>query len=135
MTAPGSAPGSTPAAARPTGVTILAILAGVEGILAAVTGIAYFVIGTVIFGAAGSLLGLALIAVAALFIAFCYGALTGQPWTWPLGVVAAAAGIIVNLLYIVGGGTPLGPIITIVICAAILYYLNLPAIKAHFGRA
>jgi hypothetical protein len=123
--------GST--AARPTGITILAILSGVGGVLMAIAGIGLFVLGAVAFGGLGALLGLAFLAVAALYIAFCVGALQLKPWAWPLGVVGAAASAILSLLQLIGGD--LSQIIAIAIAAAILYYLNQPAIKALFGRA
>jgi hypothetical protein len=123
--------GST--AARPTGITILAILSGVGGVLMAIAGIGLFVLGAVAFGGLGALLGLAFLAVAALYIAFCVGALQLKPWAWPLGVVGAVASAILSLLQLIGGD--LSQILGIAIAGAILYYLNQPAIKALFGRA
>ena len=123
--------GST--SARPTGITILAILAGVGGVVMAIGGIGIFVLGTVAFGGLGALLGLAFLAVAALYIAFCVGALQLKPWAWPLGVVGAAASAILSALQLLGGD--LSQIIGIAIAGAILYYLNQPSIKALFGKA
>jgi hypothetical protein len=119
--------------ARPTGITILAVLAGVGGVLTALAGIALFVLGAVAFGGLGALLGLAFLAVAALYIAFCVGALQMKPWAWPLGVVGAAASIILSVLQLIGGDV--SQIISIAIGAAIIYYLMRPEIKAAFGRA
>lgn len=127
---PAPAPAST--AARPTGITILAVLAGVGGILTALAGIALFALGAVAFGGLGALLGLAFIAVAALYIAFCVGALQLKPWAWPLGVVGAVASIILGALQLIGGD--FSQIIGIAIAGGILYYLNQPGIKAVFGR-
>jgi len=119
--------------ARPTGITILAVLAGIGGVLTALAGIALFVLGAVAFGGLGALLGLAFLAVAALYIAFCVGALQMKPWAWPLGVVGAAASIILSVLQLIGGDV--SQIISILIGAGILYYLMRPEIKAAFGRA
>jgi hypothetical protein len=123
--------GST--AARPTGITILAILAGVGGILMAFGGISLFVLGAVAFGGLGALLGLAFLAVAALYLAFCVGALQMKPWAWPLGVVGAGASAILAALQLLGGD--LSQIISIAISGGILYYLMQPSIKAAFGKA
>ena len=128
---PPSAPAST--TARPTGITILAVLAGVGGILLALAGISLFVLGAVAFGGLGALLGLAFIAVAALYIAFCVGALQLKPWAWPLGVVGSVASIVLSVLQLLGGD--ISQIIGIAIAGAILYYLWQPGIKAVFGRA
>jgi hypothetical protein len=80
------ASGAPAAAARPTGITILAILAGIGGVLGLLGGFALFLGGTVLFGAAGALFGLAALALAALSLAFSWGAWTLQAWAWPLGV-------------------------------------------------
>ena len=130
--APAPAPASS-TAQRPTGITILAVLAGVGGILMAIAGIGLFALGAVAFGGLGALLGLAFIAIAALYIAFCVGALQLKPWAWPLGVVGAAASIIVSALQLLGGD--ITQIISIAIAGGILYYLWQPGIKAVFGRA
>ncbi len=130
---PSSAPAGASTAARPTGITILAILAGVGGVLMAIAGIGLFVLGAVAFGGLGALLGIAFIAVAALYIAFCVGALQMKPWAWPLGVVGAVASIILSVLQLLGGDI-VSQIIGIAIAGAILYYLNQPGIKAAFGQ-
>jgi hypothetical protein len=121
------------ASTRPTGITILAVLAGIGGVVMAVGAIGLFVLGTVAFGGLGGLLGLAFAAVAALYIAFCVGALQLKPWAWPLGVVGAAASAILSALQLLGGD--LTQVIGIAIAGAILYYLNQPSIKSLFGRA
>lgn len=123
---------TAPTAARPTGITILAVLAGVGGILMALAGIALFVLGAVAFGGLGALLGLAFLAVAALYLAFCVGALQMKPWAWPLGVVGAAASIILSALQLLGGDVT--QIVSIVIAGVIIYYLMRPEIKAAFGQ-
>ena len=128
---PASAPAST--TQRPTGITILAVLAGVGGILLALAGISLFVLGAVAFGGLGALLGLAFIAVAALYIAFCVGALQLKPWAWPLGVAGSVASIVLSALQLLGGD--ITQIISIAIAGGILYYLWQPGIKAVFGRA
>jgi hypothetical protein len=119
--------------ARPTGITILAVLAGVGGVLTDLAGIALFVLGAVAFGGLGALLGLAFLAVAALYIAFCVGALQMKPWAWPLGVVGAAFSIVLSVLQLIGGDV--SQIISIAIAGAIIYYLMRPEIKSAFGRA
>ena len=135
--APSTWTASAPSAAgaRPTGITILAILAAIGGVFALFGGLIIFVGGTVIFGGLGAILGLAFLAYAGLIIAFAYGAWTLQPWAWPLGVAGAAFGIILAVLNIIGGSSIVSQIISIVIDGGILYYLNQPGIKAVFGRA
>ena len=75
------------------------------------------------------------LALAALSLAFAWGAWTLQPWAWPLGVVLAAGSIIYALVLILGGASIVSEAITIVLYGAVLYYLNQPGIKSLFGRA
>ena len=121
--------------ARPTGITILAVLAAIAGVFALFAGLVIFIGGTVIFGGLGAILGLAFLAYAGLIIAFAWGAWTLQPWAWPLGVAGAGFGIVLAVLNILGGSSIVSQIISIAIDGGILYYLNQPGIKAVFGRA
>lgn len=123
---------TTAAGARPTGITILAVLAAIEAVFGLLGGFGLLFVGTLGLGGA-TLLGIALLALAGLGIAFAYGAWTLQPWAWPLGVAFAGFGVITNLLGILNN--PLGSIVGIAIAGAILYYLNQPGIKSLFGRA
>ena len=131
---PPSPAGGTAAAARPTGITILAILAAIGGILGLFGGFIVLLAGTVIFGGAGALLGIAALAYAGLLIAAAYGFWTLQPWAWPLGVAVAVFGIVISVLYILGGQSIVSQALSIVIDGAILYYLNQPTIRSLFGR-
>jgi hypothetical protein len=135
--APAPAPAASPAptAARPTGITILAVLAAIGGALGLLAGFVLLFAGAVLFGGLGALLGIAVLAYAALFIAFAYGAWTLRPWAWPLGVAVTIYGIIIQAIAIVGGGDIVSNGLGIGLDVAILYYLNQPHIKAVFGRA
>ena len=133
-TPPASA-GSTPGA-RPTGITILAVLAGIGGVFGLLGGFTVLFVGGATSSAAVAVLGLCALAYAALLIAFAYGAWTLKPWAWALGVAVAIFGIVVAILQVVLGGSSIfSQLISIVIDGAILYYLNQPTIKALFGRA
>jgi hypothetical protein len=129
-------PATTSATAtRPTGITILAVLAGIGGVLGLFGGFVLLFAGTVVFGGLGAILGLAALAYAGLLIAFAYGAWTLKPWAWPLGVAGAIFGIVISVLYIIGGQSIGSQALGIVVDGAILYYLNQPGIKVLFGRA
>jgi hypothetical protein len=127
---------SAPAQVRPTGITILSVLAGINGVFGLLGGFVVLGLGSTIFGGAGALLGLAILAYAGLSLALAWAFWTLKPWGWPLGVVVAAAGIILALVQFVGAGTNIiSMLISIGIDGAILYYLNQPGIKSLFGRA
>jgi hypothetical protein len=122
--------------ARPTGITILAVLAGLSAIGELFGGFLLFGVAASLFGLSGAILGLAALALAGLYVALAWGFWTMAPWAWPLGVVLAAASIIYALVIaIFGNGGIGGAIIPVAIGAAILYYLNQPTIKSLFGRA
>ena len=122
--------------ARPTGITILAVLAGLNAIGGLFGGFVLFGVGSALFGLSGAIFGLAYLALAGLSLALAWGFWTMAPWAWPLGVVLAAASIIYALVMaIFGGGGLIGAIVPVAVSAAILYYLNQPEIKSLFGRS
>jgi len=135
MSASPARPTGTPTT-RPTGITILAILAGLSAIAGLFGGFVVFGVGSYLFGISGALFGLAWLALAGLSLALAWGLWTMAPWAWPLGVVLAAANIIYALVTgIFGTNGILSAVAPVVINGAILYYLNQPTIKSLFGRA
>ena len=133
----------TPAAARPMGITILAVLAGIGGVLFVLGGLALVGLGGFmaastgtagLFGL-GAIAGVIVLALGVAYLGFAYGAWTLKPWAWPLGVALAAISLVLSVLNIVGGGSITGEILNIAIAAIILYYLFQSNIKALFGRA
>jgi hypothetical protein len=144
-TPPPPPPGPTPAptTARPMGITILAVLSAIGGVLTILGGIALIGLGGVAGASSGSaalfgmgaIFGLLLLASGIASLAFAYGAWTLQPWAWTLGVALQIISLALSLLTIVGGGDIAGQIISIAIAGIILYYLMQPNIKAAFGRA
>lgn len=128
--------------ARPTGVTILAVIAAIGGVVGLLAGAALMGFGGLAVGAGGGFLagfmtifGLVVLAQAVLLLAFAYGAWTLQPWGWTLGIVGVVIGLIINALYILNGSEIGSQIVSIAISAVILYYLFTPAVKQAFGRA
>ena len=138
--APTSAP---PTTARPMGITILAILSAIGGVLGILGGVALFSIGglagastgsAALFGL-GAIFGLILLVTGVANLVFAYGAWKMLPWAWTLGVALQVISLAVAALSIISGGDISSQIIGIVISAIILYYLFQPGIKAAFGRA
>jgi uncharacterized membrane protein (DUF2068 family) len=129
--------------ARPTGVTILAVLAAIGGVLGLLAGVALLGMGgaataagaTGLLASYGAIFGILAIAQGALALAFAYGAWTLQPWGWMLGVVAFGLSLALSVLNVVGGGNIGSQAVSILIGIAILYYLFTPAVKQAFGRA
>lgn len=128
--------------ARPTGVTILAVLAAIGGVLGLLGGIALLGLGGLaaaggsgLLASYGAIFGILAIVQGALALAFAYGAWTLQPWAWMLGIVAFGISLGLSVLNVVGGGNIGSQAISIVIGIAIIYYLFTPAVKQAFGRA
>jgi hypothetical protein len=126
---------------RPTGVTILAVLAAIGGVLGILGGVALLglgslaVAGTGLLGGSVAIFGLIAIVQSVLALAFAYGAWTLKPWAWTLGIVAEGIGIALAVLFIINGSSITSQAISIIIAGAIIYYLMTPTVKAAFGRA
>jgi hypothetical protein len=128
---------------RPTGVTVLAVLAAIGGVLGIIGGIALAGIGSLAFGLVGSadlgslafVVGGAQLVVGALYLAFAIGAWGGRPWAWATGIVVALANIVLPIIWVIIGASTIPSVaVSIVIAAVILYYLNQPNVKRFFGR-
>jgi hypothetical protein len=126
---------------RPTGITILAALAAIGGVLDLLGGLLLFGLGGVVATAAGAgigalavVSGLALIVVGVLYLGLSYGFWMLKPWAWIVGAALAIVSIVVSVVGFIGGGSITSLIISIIIPAIILYYLTRPEIQAIFGR-
>jgi hypothetical protein len=128
---------------RPTGVTILAILAVIGGFLGLCGSLTLFGVGglgvmagEVSSGAMAGIFGAIGLVSALLYLAFGFGAWTLRPWAWMLGIIGAGISIASNLLSLISGNASIvGAVISLIIPGVILWYLFRPDIKAAFGRA
>lgn len=116
------------------GVTILAALNILSGIVLILVGLGIAALGTVIiflapigifFGGALVILGIASFAVAA-------GLLQGKRWAWTATLILSIISIIVEIGSLAAGNA--GSIISIIISAGIIYYLYRPYVMAYFGK-
>src|SRR6266705_2522161 len=140
--------------ARPTGVTILAIisiLVGVGflafgGLLLAAAAIvstldlsatypqlASYNLTSATIGAILGIFGAVILILGLLDLVLGIGFLGGKGWAWTLGMIVAVLNIVVDIpsIYLFGAGSAFGLIIAIII----LYYLTRPRVKAFFGKA
>jgi len=140
---------------RPTGVTIIAILNIIGGILMLAGGLVLVAAGAFIpslppstlegsgmdlSGVPLSFLGGGAIAIGGVIIALgiisfivAYGLMKGLGWAWTLTVVLSIISIVLNAISIATGN--FGGIVSIIISGIILYYLYRPHVKAYFGKA
>jgi drug/metabolite transporter (DMT)-like permease len=129
---------------RPRGVTIIAILIVIAGVLTLFVGIGLLAIGPFIgiglafavFGAISSAIGIA-------YLVMAYGLLKGKGWAWTISIIVLIIGIVMGIISlpraIAGvfsntGSSLSGDIISIGISAFIVYYLYRPHVKAYFGK-
>jgi hypothetical protein len=145
---------------RPLGVTIIAILNIIGGIIMLVGGIGAVTGGAMLpmmypgglsganvpgaevnnlSGVSTSLLGGGLVALGAVLIALgifsfvvAWGLLKGRGWAWTATVVLAVINIVINAISLAGGN--FAGIVNIIISGVILYYMYRPHVKAFFGK-
>jgi len=120
---------------RPTGVTILAVLAFIVGIFGALGGFLVVAAGTAaaaygygIEGGLAAVLGALVLIIGLLWLAVGWGLWNIKKWGYQVAMILAIIGIILALPDIVGAG-----IVTIIINGIIVYYLIQPEIKDVFG--
>ena len=147
---------------RPTGVTIIAILNIIGGIIMLLIGLGVAIAGAIIpfvpqselqqqqqqnlttddidlsqvppsFLGGGILaIGGIVIAIGILSFVVAYGLLKGRRWAWTLTVILSIISIVLAAISIAAGSVP--SIISIIISGIILYYLYRPHVKAYFGK-
>lgn len=140
---------------RPTGVTILAILAIIAGIFGLCTGglgvlggaIAgsgalatspYSTTGTTQLAADAGILtaiSIGVLVLSVLYIIFGIGAFRLSPWAWTLGVAIGIIGIVFDVVNAVLTQSYVSPVVGVIIGGLILYYLFRPNVRQAFQRA
>jgi len=131
---------------RPFGVTILAILEVIGGILSLAAG-AFMLFAAAAFGmmipgempggisgfvglmmGLFSVIGIVVITIGLISFIIAYGLWNGRGWAWTLCLIFSIIGIIIGILSLPTG------IISLIINILILYYLTRPHVKAFFGK-
>ena len=120
---------------RPTGVTILAILEIVSGIIAIAFGVFFgALIGSIGIDMMGNEDGAILGAISGITIVLgaisffmAWGLLKGKSWAWTITLILTIISLIFDL--------PSMNVIGIIIDIVILYYLFRPHVKAYFGKS
>ena len=131
-----------PTAARPTGITILAVLSAIGGVFLILFGIGAVAGGGVLGAAATglplagllSVIGLIALVVGVADLVLAYGFWNLRPWGWQLGAALQVVSVIVAILEYLSFGGITNVIISIVVSGVILYYLNTPTVRQAFGR-
>ena len=107
---------------RPLGVTIVAILTAIGGLIFLGSGLVLLIVG----------IGVILLALGIAYLVMAYGLWNGRGWAWTITLILSAIGIVVAIASIVAGNV--SAIISIIIHAVVIYYLYRPNVKAFFGK-
>ncbi len=126
---------------RPSGVTVLAVLAGVAAAFALLGALGAFAGGAVLgLAGVGPIAGLAVI-IGAFFLIYsavavvvAFGLLRGRRWAWMTALVIAGFGLLSAVLSFSGGDVVSG-LLMAAVHGTILGYLFKPEIKTWFGIA
>jgi len=145
---------------RPTGVTILAVLAILGAIGLLFSGTALIGLGILLGTLAASVditnainnagypglsslgvgtitaliiaLGAVFLILGILYLAVGIGFFGGKRWAWTLGIIVSVIGIVLAIVQLVFGNY--GSILSLIISLLIVYYLMRPHVKAFFGK-
>jgi uncharacterized membrane protein (DUF2068 family) len=108
---------------RPLGVTIIAILLIIAGVISLVGGLILLIV----------LVGFIFLALGIAYLVMAYGLWKGKGWAWSISLILAGIGVIMGIVYIIQDNLA-GGIVSIIINGVIIYYLFRPNVKAFFGR-
>lgn len=116
---------------RPVGVTILAVLEIISGIVGIVGGIFFATIAGLLdvdfLGAIGGIVAGILVAIGIASFVMAWGLLEGKPWAWTFTLILT----IISVVFELAGANIVG----LIIDAIVLYYLFRPHVKAFFGKS
>jgi hypothetical protein len=141
---PAAAPLPAAATGRPTGVTVIALLALISGFLGlcgtslvfflSLAGIVIPTGVTQILGGIGLILALFLSIGPVLQIVFAYGAWNLRPWAWWLGILSTGITVLTMVIGIFGsGGAAVHTALTHGLLSIIIFvYLLFPNVRAAF---
>ena len=117
---------------RPIGITIIAILMIISGILFIIGGIGLTALSVLSLAFLAGGIGTIILGIASLVVA--WGLLKGAGWAWIITLIITIISIIVNIVSLFASGNT-AQIIGIIINGIIIYYLYRPNVKAYFGRS
>jgi hypothetical protein len=126
---------------RPTGVTILAILAFVGGILSILGALTLLGLGGILagagFGGLAVFFGIYALVWGALALWIGWGFWQLRPSAWRWGIILMVIGAVIAIIQVPLGysGGIVSAAISVAIDLAVVYYLTTPAVRAAFGQS
>lgn len=138
-------------ALRPAGVTIIAILNIISGIVMLLGGLGLAVASSILptmttldpnasgqmalaglLGAGGAAIGGVMIILGIISFIVAWGLLKGKGWAWTVTIILSLVSIVMGVISLVAGN--FGSIVNIIIGGIVIYYLYRPHVKAYFGK-
>ena len=150
---PSAAAAMAGSGARPTGATVIGIIAGIEGVLVLLAALFVLTVGGGVLssldsfgtdvpnGAGGVLAGIGLFIIiilaiiGILYVLISYGMFRGRGWAWMLTAVVYIIALVFGVLGLTGGVSASNLIIGIALPIVVLYLLWQPDVKRWLGRA
>ena len=121
---------------RPTGITILALIAAIGGsIIILLSGVIPLPGLEVAAGGEALLIGIGLLAGGALCVVFGIGAWLTQRWAWGMGIVGSAVLLVASLASLLRGVFLPGTAIGVIVAAGVLSLLIRPQVRRAFALA
>ncbi len=128
---------------RPFGLTVIAILAVVQGVFGLLRALGWVQIGMDLFdrglllmpmvGAVAVFRGGVIAIVALLYIGFAVGALARSGWAWSVGLTAALINFIFSVIALIEGAALGESLLWIIVPAILVVYLFSPAGRKAFN--
>lgn len=120
---------------RPFGVTIIAILIIIAGVISLLIGIGSVAIGPLI-GLVFVVTGAISLALGVAYLVMAFGLWKGKGWAWTISTIVLFIGIVIDMISLPrrSAGDIVSSIVSIAINAVILYYLFRPHVKTYFGK-
>jgi hypothetical protein len=148
-----AAPAAMAGGPRPTGATVISIIAGIEGVLIVLVGL-LAILGTSLVGGivgssgaenagavGGFLAGLGIVValiffvIGGLYLMIAFGTWNARRWSWMLGAVIYVIALVLGVLGLSGGFSVYNLVVGVGVPAVVLYLLWQPDVKRYLGRA
>jgi hypothetical protein len=143
---------STTTKTRPTGVTIIAILNIISGIIMLIGGVGLAAIGSILptmtkidpnaggqlavaglLGVGGVAVGGILVILGIISFIVAWGLLKGRGWAWTVTLILSIISLVMGVISLVAGS--FGSVANIIIAGIIMYYLYRPHVKVFFEKS
>lgn len=121
---------------RTTGLSIVAVLAVMQGVLGSLRALQWFELGSDLLGQGLLILplvgmvaylrGLIVAAIALLYVAFAWGAFMRRGWAWSVGMTAAIVNLLLVLSIVVQGESLARAVFWAIVPVIIVWYLLAP---------